>query len=284
VADEGIFLQAEANLEWADDGHFTQVARAWGQEALAHLMPDLDQRLGNGEPKYTTMSAVLPTFTAAVEVAAYTPQRWSAIMAGLGRRPAGVGLEIFDKQALDEEAEAPDRGRLSVDSATMDGRWGTLLTVAGADGDAATEASYYARWVDFLAVTLDQANPAFGVVSDDFLVQATALDLALGRSYEQSLDDSRRLLRGYGFITVVPAELVDRLSGVSSLAGSGAFARVKSLAAGGAVLQATATLPQFDDEALRRVFWTLAPVLPSGIPHPLPGYEDIRVVYQDAAS
>jgi hypothetical protein len=169
-------------------------------------------------------------------------------------------------------------------SAGMDDRWGTLLAVAGADGDAAADPRFYARWVDFLAVTLDQANPAFGVVSDDLLVQATALDLALGRIYEQSLDDSRRLLRGYGFITVVPAELVDRLGGVSSLAGSGAFVLVESLAAGGAVLQATATLPQFDDEALRRVFWALAPVLPSGIPHPLPGYEHVRVVYQDAAS
>jgi hypothetical protein len=109
VANEGIFLQAEANLEWADDGHFTQVARTWCQEALARLLPDLDQRLGNGAPKYTTWTAVLPTLTAKVDTAAYTPQRWSAIMASLDRRPASVGLEIFDKQTLDEEAEAPDR-------------------------------------------------------------------------------------------------------------------------------------------------------------------------------
>ena len=28
----------------ADDGHFAQAARAWCEEALARLLPDLDQR------------------------------------------------------------------------------------------------------------------------------------------------------------------------------------------------------------------------------------------------
>lgn len=283
MADDGIWLQAEASLEWDADGHFAQVARTWCDEGLARLLPDPDERLGDGGPRFSTAVVVLPTLTARVRSATYTPRRWSAVLAGLGRRPAEAGLMIFDKRALDEEAEEPERGRLSVRSATMDGRWAMLLAQAGADGEAATDPDWYERWFDFVADTLDRANPAFGVVSDDFLVDATALDIALERSYEESFDDSRRQLRGYGFITVVPAELVDRLGGLPGLAGSGAFVRVRPLAAGGAVLQATATLPQFDDQALRRVFQALAPVLPSGTPHPVPGYEGVRVVYQNAA-
>lgn len=108
--------------------------------------------------------------------------------------------------------------------------------------------------------------------------------MVLNRRHKQSLNDSRRLLRGYGLATVVPAELVDRLGGVRELADTGAFVRVEPLRAGGVVLQATATLPQYDDEAMRRVFRALAPVLPPGTPRPVPGYEDVRVVYEDAAA
>jgi hypothetical protein len=145
------------------------------------------------------------------------------------------------------------------------------------------DAGQNTRWADFLAVTLNQANPAFGVVTDDILVNATALDTALNRLHDHSLQDSRRFLRGYGFITVVPAELVDRLGGTAALSETGAFVRIQPLAGGGVVLQAAATPAQFDHRAMWRVFRALAPVLPPGQPEPLPGYEHVRVVYEDAA-
>lgn len=223
------------------------------------------------------MIAVLPTFTSEVETAPYTPEAWSAIIADLGGRPASLSLAIFDL-----EAESPTQGRLSVSSATLDGTWVTLLVEAAADWDDVNDAGYCTRWVDFLAATLDQANPAFGIVTHDNLVNATAVDVVLHRSHKGSLDDSRRFLRGYGFATVVPTELVDRLGGVRELADTGAFVRVQSLRAGGVVLQATATLPQYDDEGMRGVFRALAPVLPPGMPRPVPGYEHVRVVYEDA--
>jgi hypothetical protein len=222
------------------------------------------------------MTAVLPSFTSEVETAPYTPEAWSAIVADLGGRVAS-SLTIFGP-----EAEDPTRGRLSVSSATLDGTWVSLLVQAVVDWHDANDAGYCTRWVDFLAATLDQANPAFGVVTDDNLVDATAVDMVLHRKYKRSLDDSRRFLRGYGFATVVPAELVDRLGGVRELADTGAFVRVQPLRAGGVVLQATATLPQYDDEAMRRVFRALAPVLPPGVPRLVPGYEHVRVVYEDA--
>jgi hypothetical protein len=266
-------LQAEANLK-SDDQRFVEVARTWCDEALARLLPAFDRPGGQSGRGLTAMIAVLPTSRSEVETAPYTPEAWSAIIADLGGW-LDSSLTIFGP-----EAEEPTRGRLSV-SRTLDGRWVSLL-VGAVDWHDANDAVYYTRWVDFLAATLDQANPAFGIVTADNLVNATAVDVVLDRRYKRSLDDSRRFLRGYGFATVVPAELVDRLGGVRELADTGAFVRVQSLRAGGVVLQATATLSQYDDEAMRRVFRALAPVLPAGMPRLVPGYEHVRVVYEDA--
>jgi hypothetical protein len=273
VVQERVLLQAEANLK-SDDQRFVEVARTWCDEALVRLLPALDRPGGQSRRELTGMIAVLPTRTSEVETAPYTPEAWSAIIADLGGRLAS-SLTIFGP-----EAEEPTRGRLSV-SRTLDGCWVSLL-VEAVDWHDADDAVYYTRWVDFLAATLDQANPAFGIVTDDNLVNATAIDVVLNRRYKRSLDDSRRFLRGYGFATVVPAELVDRLGGGRELADTGAFVRVQSLRAGGVVLQATPTLSQYDDEAMRRVFRALAPVLPAGMPRPVPGYEHVRVVYEDA--
>jgi hypothetical protein len=277
VVDERAFLRAEANLESPDDRRFVTVARTWCDEALARLLPALDQQVGQGG-RLSAMIAVLPTFTAEVETTPYTPQAWSAVTAGLRGRPAAVSLSIFDR-----EAEERTLARLSVSSATLDGRWVSLLVETVVGREERNDAGYLTRWVDFLVATLDQVNPAFGVVTDDNLVNATAVDVVLNRRHKQSLNDSRRLLRGYGLATVLPTELVDRLGGPRELADTGAFVRVEPLRAGGVVLQATATLPHYDDEAMRRVFRALAPVLPPGTPRPVPGYEDVRVVYEDAA-
>jgi hypothetical protein len=232
VVQERVCLGAEANLE-SDDQRFVEVVRAWCDEALARLLPAFDRPGGQSGRGLTAWIAVLPTSRSEVETAPYTPEAWSAIIADLGGR-LDSSLAIFGP-----EAEEPTRGRLSV-SRTLDGRWVSLLVQAVADWHDANDAVYCTRWVDFLAATLDQANPAFGVVTDDNLVNATAVDVVLHRRHKRSLDDSRRFLRGYGFATVVPTELVDRLGGVRELADTGAFVRVQSLRGGGVVLQATA--------------------------------------------
>jgi hypothetical protein len=79
-------------------------------------------------------------------------------------------------------------------------------------------------------------------------------------------DTGRQVLRGYNWLTVCPAELVDRLGGVATLSASGAFYRVVALDHGGACLQATPTLQGYDLPAARRVFQAVRPVLPAGVP------------------
>jgi hypothetical protein len=81
---------------------------------------------------------------------------------------------------------------------------------------------------------------------------------------------------------VCPAELTDALGGTHVLKRSGAFQRVVSLASGGIVLQATETLAAFSDEAMRKTFEALAPVLPPGVPRVDPANPRARFVPEDA--
>lgn len=84
------------------------------------------------------------------------------------------------------------------------------------------------------------------------------------------MEAGRRVLRGYSWVTVCPAELAARLGGAAALAGCGAFVRVEELPRGAVWLQATEDFAGYDEAAMRRVFEALAPVLPAGQPEPDP--------------
>jgi hypothetical protein len=149
-------------------------------------------------------------------------------------------------------------------------------------------------WLAFIREIVDNLNPAFGIVDYeyDFLygqtaVEATVADLSIALTKEGKVV-SRRVLRGYDWLTICPQELVARLGGVRALAASGAFHQVEELRGGGLWLLATADYRDYDEAATDRVFRALAPVLPGGLPvHHDPrqverGY-DYRIVYLDAA-
>jgi hypothetical protein len=150
----------------------------------------------------------------------------------------------------------------------------SLPTVAG-----------YDRWVDFLAGVLDGADPAYAEISTtNASFTDTELDRALRRTAGDSLDQAREYLRGYAWVTVVPAELLRRLGTPDDLARSGALAEARPLSGGGALLRATPTPEEFDRPALERLFRLLAPVLPAGRPRPLPGWGSLAVVPEDSAT
>jgi hypothetical protein len=92
----------------------------------------------------------------------------------------------------------------------------------------------------------------------------TILEQATRAWPERTIPQSRTRLRGYSWATLVPAELVARLGGISALRQSGAFHEVDELGYGAAWLRATADPAGYDEQAARRVFDVLAPVLIGG--------------------
>ena len=113
-------------------------------------------------------------------------------------------------------------------------------------------------------------NPTHGELSRDNQMNLSELEnlLRFRRDANETTQESRQILRGYGWITVCAQELGDRLGGVEGLRATGAFTEVAALGRGGYWLQATARRPDYDEAAAERVFRALAPVLPPGEPFP----------------
>ncbi|MEV0284003.1 MULTISPECIES: hypothetical protein [unclassified Kribbella] len=138
--------------------------------------------------------------------------------------------------------------------------------------------------VDFLAEFSERARASFGNVADDNDGGRTALEVVLPRLEDHGVLQSDEVLRGYSWVTVCPPALVDRLGGYEALEATGAFTEVRRLDYGAALLRATDRLEEYDDDAIRRVFHALAPVLPRGKPRQSPVYDDRvppRLVYED---
>ena len=150
-------------------------------------------------------------------------------------------------------------------------------------------------WLGALRTFAERVNPGFGQIEYAFdRAGTTALESAFGpdmpleeRNGEYTVAQSRRHLRGYSWLTVVPAELAERLGGVAALRASKAFAEVAPLRAGGVWLLATDDYRDYGPEQVAAVFAALAPVLRPGRPRakdPRIGKAPWRVVAEDAAA
>lgn len=267
---EAGYVHGEATVDPADDDRFRTLAQTWFDRAAELLLPELANRIERHDPTVRSVVAIRATDDVRVATADYRPGQLAALASGLADRTGALSLEIHDSNARHD----PLLARIAVEPLTTDSCWIRMLVDVKDDR----------RWGDFLAAALDKANPSFGIVTDDNLIQATSLDVALRRSHLVSAQESRSWLRGYSWITICPAELVERIGGADSLVTSGAFAHVHQLSAGGVILQATETLAEYDEAAMRRTFHLLAPVLPRGAPRPLPGRAPGKLVYEDAAN
>jgi hypothetical protein len=122
------------------------------------------------------------------------------------------------------------------------------------------------RWRDFIVSLAEQSPlPVFGFIADDAFgagATRTPLEAMTQRFDDETLPLADSEVRGYSWITVVSPGIVDRLDGVDAIRATGAFSDVTQLPAGGAVLQATPRLSQYEGFAIQRVFDALGPVLP----------------------
>jgi hypothetical protein len=153
------------------------------------------------------------------------------------------------------------------------------------------------RYLDGLWSFVDDVNPGFGHIA--YLPNdqgATPFEVCLRNivnpnprewwDHEYTVNNCREFLRGYSWLTIIPAEIAVRLGGVDTLAASGAFAQVRALSRGGIWLLATDDYRDYTDEAIRRVFTVVAPALRHG---PLTNWPRVpreapfRIVFEDAA-
>jgi len=137
----------------------------------------------------------------------------------------------------------------------------------------------------------DRIDPSYGQVGPVHEGDRTALEACLPSAYgrnqpPRSIVESRQWLRGYTWVTVLAREHVERLGGISVIAGSGVFHDVHGLPGGGAILQATQDFYDYDQAKAEQVFRVLAPVLRPGLPAPpRPKHgAPYLIVYEDAST
>lgn len=137
---------------------------------------------------------------------------------------------------------------------------------------------------ELLEEQAELVEPVFGHIADDVRsIIRTALENALGLMDDETLPVATETLRGYGWVTVVPARIAQRLGGAEALRASGAFHRVTECSNGALVLQATEHMSQYEGDRLFQVFRALAPALPPGKPSLDRNIGAARLIYEDAA-
>ncbi|MDW4910961.1 hypothetical protein RB628_38005, partial [Streptomyces sp. ADMS] len=154
-------------------------------------------------------------------------KNWSALVEELRSHPfyACVG---FHEPSVDEDAWIDDYGRVGSQHKGRDGTH-TELSAFLPGGDRIADSVFCAGLLDFLATALDGANPVFARVDHFNVHDKPDLEVALRRSHRKYLGEARTYLRGYSWVTGVPAELAARLGGAQRLADVGAFHAVREL-------------------------------------------------------
>ncbi|MET9697753.1 hypothetical protein ABZY31_12585 [Streptomyces sp. NPDC006529] len=101
-----------------------------------------------------------------------------------------------------------------------------------------------------------------------------------------TLPESRRRLRGYEWLMVIPRAIAQQLGGADGIAAAGYFQRVETLRDGAVLLQVTAEFQDFTGEAIERTWRLLRPALRPGLPKRFDsdaGRPPSRIWYADIA-
>jgi hypothetical protein len=255
---EARVVRAVVYLERDAGNRAAEVGRAWFEEwlALASPLTEVVARFGDGAMLH------MADEESPIAAAPFSEEGWRGLLDRLADDPYSL--------AIDLDAERPDerllfwavnmRRKIWVTPArryaalTFEGRVGATVDIAGASD----------RLVAAFLAACGGVNPVYGEMSlnDELVGPWTSLDHALGRSWEESLDEGRERLRGHGWLTLCPGELVAAMGGVESLRGSGAFVGVSELPSGAAVARTVDSAGDHDRDAARRAAEALGKILP----------------------
>jgi hypothetical protein len=161
---------------------------------------------------------------------------------------------------------------LRLDATYVVGRLGETPPIP----DAVPEA-----WREFLLTQAEQWPAVFGFLADDAISAGTRTPLEAARATfpDDTLPLSDSQVRGYSWVTVTSAGVLQRLGGIEAVRKSGAFVDAIELPSGGAMLQATPQLSEYEGDAVRKVFEALAPVLPEKAPWP-DDFNRFKLIYE----
>ena len=308
MASGGEWLTALVDVRGLEGERFVEVARSWLMETGRVLAGDLWGRLQAslplvqpvdwewdepfGEPHGVwAMVFVVPGEGRALGELArpYSPESVEWMLSELRYRPSRAEFTLFE---LDGEGVPHELGgTLTVRMEVLEGHPEWVQFSAGSTLFAQTHSGMRPevsdRWASVVRELVGQVDTSFGHICDDAAMGGpTALDNAVRRGDNiTSITEGQEVLRGYSWVTVVPAGLVQRLGGAEAMRASEAFTVVDELPSGGLWLQATPHFADYDPAAVRRVFRALAPVLPAGQPKPNRFDEGPRrLIWDDAAN
>jgi hypothetical protein len=150
---------------------------------------------------------------------------------------------------------------------------GLVGLIAWARADFLLDGERQQRTLEFFWELADAADPSYGEIAHSVLPnEYTALEYTMGAAgahvRQQCIEGARLALRGYGWITIVPKELVAAIEQAPSFAGGDAFFLMRRMRSGALWLQATPSFTDYNPSVARKVAQALSPVLPPGQPHP----------------
>ncbi|MFC7247217.1 hypothetical protein ACFQO7_32495 [Catellatospora aurea] len=115
---------------------------------------------------------------------------------------------------------------------------------------------------DTVLAAVQLVDPCYAEVSLKVDPTASALEAATGRLVSRALQESRRYLAGYSWITVVPREIAQRLGGAAAATRSDLFPEVSELRSGALWLRTTQWLDQYETADATSLAEFFGPVLP----------------------
>lgn len=278
-------MYAVLSAEIGSAEQFAEAARGWLTGALAEVFPALHESMRadqdthgpetNRNPSVTGRSRrppgrVVGTLTVNPDDPVfrgreldYSSQRWLRFLGELGNYPAAVSVDLG---LVDDRGEPlPGAAYIRVERDSESPEWATFMFTARADDTGWPEsAEVQARCAEFVKVQAARIGAIWGGMTDDVAPPETALQRATFSSLAL-VPDSRKVLRGYSWVTVVAPELAGRLGGAEAMRASNAFCDVTTLPAGALWLRATPTINEFTGDRIRLVFRALAPVLVTGV-------------------
>jgi hypothetical protein len=195
----------------------------------------------------------------------FSPASWKAFLDGMSKAPSLAVLYLVTLDTAGFPNAFPAFRVTSQVNHDFDD-WLFLSVEFGPD--LLDDPEFQRSTLDFVRGFADEWNVAHGEISYDRGSGRTAYESVFRGIPNRTSTESRKVLRGYAWLTLCPQEIGDRLGGVEALRASGAFASVEALRNGGYWLLATEDWREFGQPAAEKIFPVLAPVLRPGEPLP----------------